>query len=427
MVNELVSFLNDSPSAFGGVKSIKEVLIENDYQELFETKAFKVKKGGKYFVTRNDTSIIAINIGKKLADPSMQICASHTDCPSFKLKPNPIIKTRYGVKLNVEPYGGILTRAYFDRPLSLAGRVIVNKKNGITSVDYVDEKPFCIIPSMAGHLNRDIENNKADVAKDLVPIVSLDEKYDFNDYLAKNLKIKKEDILGFDLYLYPLQKAYVWGKDDEFVTSNHIDNLECAFTTLMGFVNNFNDNNINVYASFDNEEVGSLTRQGADSDFFELTLRRVCEAINVDYNTITNQAMMLSCDNAHGVHPNYQELYDLNNAPELNKGVVIKFNANQSYTSDSLSSALLIKLLKDSKIAYQIYANKTGIRGGSTLGNLSNAHISLISVDIGLAQWAMHSTIETAGSKDVETMIQAISKFYSAHLSIDNKAYKWEY
>jgi len=426
MVNELVSFLNDSPSAFGAVKSIKEVLLENDYVELQENEKYKVKKGGKYFVVRNDTSVIAFNVGKKIDNPSLQICASHTDCPSFKLKPNPISKTKYGIKLNVEPYGGILTRAYFDRPLSLAGRIILNKKKGITPIDFIDEEPFCIIPSMAGHLKGDIENNKADVAKDLVPIVSLDEKYDFYDYLVSKIKVKKDDILGFDLYLYPLQKAYVWGKDKEFVTANHIDNLECAFTTLMGFVNNFNDNNINVYCSFDNEEVGSLTRQGADSDFFELTLRRICEVLNVDFNTISNKAMMLSCDNAHGVHPNYQELYDLNNAPELNKGLVIKFNANQSYTSDSLSSALLIKLLKDGKIDYQMYANKTGIRGGSTLGNLSNRHMSFISVDIGLAQWAMHSTIETAGSKDVDTMIQAVSKFYKSHLCVDNKTYRWE-
>lgn len=421
MSKELIKFLNDSPTAFGAVNSISNILNKKGYKELGKE---KIKKGGKYFITRNDSSIIAFNVGKKLENPSLQICASHTDCPSFKLKPNPIIKSEYGARLNVEVYGGILTRPWFDRPLSLAGRVMVNTKEGIKSINYIDEEPFCIIPSMAPHLNREGEDKKANVATDLVPVVSLDKDFDFNDYIAKKIKTKKNDIFGFDLYLYPLDKGYTWGKNNEFITSGHIDNLECAYTSLMGFVDNFNDENINIYASFDNEEVGSLTRQGADSDFIEIVIQRICDDLKLDYTDLLNNGILLSCDNAHGIHPNHTELYDRDNAPVLNKGVVIKYNAAQSYTTDSLSAALFMKLLKDNKLDYQVYANKTGIRGGGTLGNINSRHVSIMSVDIGLAQWAMHSPIETCGSKDVDTMIKACKCFYKAHLTCKKNTYK---
>ena len=419
MDRKIAEFLDNSVTAFGAVKSIKEELINNGYKELDG----KIIKGGKYFVTRNDSSIIAFNVGNTFNNPGLMIAASHTDCPSFKLKPNPIIKTDLGVKLNVEGYGDFLTRAWFDRPLSLAGRVMVKTEDGIKSINYCDDKPFCIIPSMAPHLARELEDKKVDLAVDMLPIVSLNKEYDFKAFLGFKLSVKKEDILGFDLYLYPVLKTYYWGENDEFITSHHIDNLECAYTTLMGFIDNFNDENINIYASFDNEEVGSLTRQGADSDFLYLTINRICDDLGLNYSELVKNGMLLSCDNAHGIHPNHPELYDKNNSCELNKGVVIKYNANQSYTSDSLSSSLLIDLMKKNNIDYQVYANKTGIRGGSTLGNLNNRHVSIMSIDIGLAQWAMHSAIETAGSKDIETMIKLVKCFYNSKLIINNNTY----
>ena len=420
MNKDILKFLDQSPTAFGAVKSIKEILIEKGYKELKD----KIEKGKKYYVVRNDSSIIAFNVGKKLKNPSLLISASHTDCPTFKLKPNPIIKSELGAKLNVESYGGLLTRAFFDRALSLAGRVMVKGKNGISSINYKDEKPFCIMPAMAPHLYRGGEDKKADVAVDMVPFVSLNKDFDFNNYLASNLKKKKEDIVGFDLYLYPLDKAYIWGENNEFITSGHIDNLECAYTTLMGFVDNFNDENINIYASFDNEEVGSLTRQGADSDFLYATINRICNDLKLNYDKLVENGMLLSCDNAHGIHPNHPELYDKDNSPVLNGGVVIKFNANQSYTSDSLSSSLLMELMRKNKVDYQLFSNKTGLRGGSTLGNLSTRHVSIMSVDIGLAQWAMHSVVETAGSKDVDTMIKLIKCFYKSHLTVKDNCYR---
>ena len=422
MEKEMIDFIYNSPTAFNAVDNIKSILKKKGYTELFEKDEYKLKKGGKYFVSRNGTSIIGFNIGKKLVKPSLHICASHTDCPSFKLKPNPIIKTKDGIKLNAEKYGGALVRPWFDRPLALAGRVMVNSNSAVEARTFIGDEPFCILASVAPHLNREIEDKKIEPAIDLVPIVSLRDDFDFNKYLSSKLKIKEKDLLGFDLYLYPFEKGYVWG-NKEFITSFHIDNLECAYTSLMGFIDNFNDNNINVFASFDNEEVGSLTRQGANSDFLENNLKRICDGLKIDYNQLIAKGIMLSCDNAHGLHPNHPELYDKDNAPVLNGGVVIKYNANQSYTSDSLSASLFKKLLSDKKIKYQVFANKTGVKGGSTLGNISNSHISLISIDIGLAQWAMHSPIETCGYEDVETMIKATSSFYKAHLDINGDKY----
>ena len=413
MINELLHFLDHSPTAFGAVASIQELLRKEGFEEL---KRQKVEKGKKYYITRNGSSVIAFKTGTDLSDPSLHITASHTDCPSMKLKPNPLIVTDEGVKLNVEKYGGMLKRGWFDRPLSLAGRVTLNENGKVYTKNFIDEEPFCIIPSMAPHLDRELEDKPIDLLKDMAPVVSLNKDFDFEAYLSSKTGQNKEDILGFDLYLYPLQKGYTWGSEKEFFTVGHIDNLECAWTSLQAFLKGNNDHNINVYVSFDNEEVGSSTIQGADSDFLELTLKKICDDLSLNYSELLDQGFLMSCDNAHGIHPNHPDLYDEHNAPKLNEGVVIKYNASQSYVTDSLSAALFKKLLNEHKVPYQVYANKTGIRGGGTLGNISNTHVSLLSVDIGLAQWAMHSPVETAGSKDVKHMIDALTCFYEAHL-----------
>lgn len=424
MVNDMLKFFDDSPTAFNVVDNIKKMLFEKGYEELFERDDYKIKKGGKYFITRNGSSIFAFNVGKKLVDPSLHITSSHTDCPTFKLKPNPIIKTKFGVKLNIARYGGALSKPWFDRPLSLAGRVFVRKKDHIEPVVYLDKKPFCIFTSMAPHLDREIETRPIIPAVDMVPLVSLNDKFEFNDYLSKNLKVKKEDICDFDLFLYPVQKAFTWGDKDEFISSFHVDNLECVYITLKSFVDTFNDNNINVFVAYDNEEIGSLSRQGAGSDFLQVNLQRISKCLNISYGQLIARGMQLSCDNAQGIHPNHPDLYDLDNCSKLNGGVVVKFNPRLLYTSDGLSSSLFKELLVKYKIPYQIYANKTGIRGGATLGNISNGHVSLISVDIGLAQWAMHSITETCGSKDVEAMLKAIKCFYKSSIKIDKHSYK---
>lgn len=418
MVKDLIKFLDESPSAFCAVSSIKKRLEEKGYQKLGKE---KIEKGKKYYLVRNDSSIIAFNVGKRLNDPSLHISASHTDSPLFKLKPQPLLKDKNSIRFNIETYGGMLLRPWFDRPLKLAGRVIVNKEDKICNCIFDGKEPLCMIPSMAPHLNRTREDGKIEVGKEMYPIITLGEDFDLDEYLSIKLHCDKEDILGFDLYVVPCEKGYVWGKDGEFFTSNHIDNLECAYTTLMGFIDNFHDDNINIFCSFDNEEVGSRTRQGADSDLLEGILSRLCKDLDLDEQRLVERGMMLSCDNAHALHPNYTDLYDVNNAPIMNQGVVIKYNASQSYTTDSLSGALLKAILKRNDIPWQVFANKTGTKGGGTLGNISTSHVSILSADIGLGQWAMHSPIETAGSKDVDYMIDLIKAFYQSHIDIDEE------
>lgn len=417
MINELIDFINESPTAFNATKTCVSMLEENGYEKLLNN---KIQKGGKYYITRNDSSVIAFNVGKSLKDPSLQIVASHGDMPALKLKPNPIHKTKNGVGLNIETYGGIMLRPWFDRPLSLAGRVVINDKDKIVSKNFIGDEAFCIIPNMAIHLNREIDNKPLNIPNDITPIVTLNEDFDFNDYLSKKLKIKKENILSFDLYLYPLQKAYTWS-NNELISSNHLDNLESVFVSLIGFVNNFNDENINVFAMFDNEEVGSLSMMGADSDFLKMVLEKISTDLKIDYYSLLRQGMMVSFDAAQAYHPNHPELYDVENAPFINKGLAVKFNANQSYTSSSLSYAIFSKLLKDHNIPYQTYSNKTGLRGGSTLGKISSRHVSILSIDIGLPILSMHSSVETGGTKDIETSIDALSIFYKSHLKIDNE------
>ena len=423
MIEELKNYLDNSRSAFNATNNLKNELLNNDYIELKEFKDYDVKRGGKYFVVRNNSSIIAFNIGKKLNEPSLHLSASHTDCPSFKLKPNSIIVDKDYVRLDTEPYGGMLNNTWFDKPLGIAGRVIIKVKDNLKEVIFDSKETFCLIPSVAPHLTRDNGETKLNAQIDMLPLVGLNKNFKLEKYLAKKLKVKESDIVANDLYLYPNMPATLWS-DGELLSSHHLDNLESAFLSFKAFLNNFNDNNINVYSSFDNEEVGSLTRQGASSDFLINNLKRICEALKIDYYKLIAKGMMLSIDNAHAKHPNHPELTDNLNAPLLNNGIVIKTNARQSYTSDSLSVSLFEQICTKAKAKYQFYANRSDIRGGSTLGNLSNEHVSLISVDIGLASLAMHSTYETVGAKDLNDMYKAVKAFYKGHLVIDDKGYK---
>lgn len=395
------------------------ILQKEGFQELKENEIYQVKKGGKYYITRNGTSILSFKIGKKIQNPSFMIAASHSDCPLFKLKPNSLIVDAHYTKLNTEVYGGALLSPWFDRPLSLAGRLVVKEDEAIHSLPFDLKKEFCIIPSLAIHMNREANTGFAlNPQIHLLPLVTSDKEFDLKEYLEKEAKLQKGTLISYDLYLYAKQEPVIWGPKKEYFSAQHIDNLECAYTTLCGFLEADNQDNIQVYACFDNEEVGSLTRQGADSDFLERNLKRVADALSLDYPSVLGNSMLLSCDNAHASHPNHPEKDDPTNHCYMNKGIVIKFNANQSYTSDGLSTGIFVSMLEKAGIPYQYYTNRSDIRGGSTLGNLSNAHVSLLSLDIGCAQLAMHSCYETAGCKDSEYMASAVKIFLSKNLQL---------
>ncbi len=418
-INELLKFMDNSPTSFQAIENIVNELKADGYLEYNESNPLKFEKGQKYFTTRNQTSIIAFNIGKKLENPSFNLVASHSDAPAYKVKPNAIIKSNGYIKLNTEGYGGMIKQAWLDRPLSLAGRVLIRENDTIVSKLIDVKEKVLMIPSVAIHLNRDSADKPLNQQIDLLPIIAQAEEFDFNEYLAKKLEVKTEDVISFDLYVYPVLEAYTF---DKFFASYHIDNLECAFTTLQGFKSTFNENSVNVYACFDNEEIGSRTRQGACSRFLFDMLDKVSKDLNFDLNTALASSLMVSADNAHAVHPNHPEKSDETNRVKMNEGIVIKYNANQSYTTDALSAALFIDCIKETEVKYQYYTNRSDMAGGGTLGYVSTAQVSIMSVDIGLAQLAMHSTLEMAGINDVEAMVKASNAFYKSHIAKVNEA-----
>lgn len=412
MLNKIIDLLEDSPTSFNAVYNIEKKLLDNDYKEI--DFSFKIEKSGKYYFKKNNSSIIAFNIGKKLDNPSLNIVSSHLDVPSFKIKPNPIIKKDGYVKLNIEAYGGMIMSTWFDRNLSIAGR-IVYEENALIKTKIVNIKEdSLIIPNLAIHLNREVNSGyKYNVKDDLLPIISTNESFDFNEYLKEKCDINA-DILSYDLYLYPYEEAKIWGSEKEFLSSFHIDDMSMAATSFYSFINNFSEDNINVFASFDNEEVGSLTKQGADSHFFYDLLKYITKDLDISYISLLENALNISADNAHALHPNHSQAHDINNRAYLNKGIVIKQSARQSYTSDAISIALFIKMLKEIDVPYQYFTNRSDMAGGSTLGNISNAHVSLDSIDIGLAQLAMHSSRELVGTKDIEYAYKVFDKFYQS-------------
>ena len=346
---------------------------------------------------------------------AFMICASHTDSPSFKLKPDFEINADGCIKLSVEGYGGMIMSSWLDRPLSISGR-IVTAKNGKIETKLVNiDRDLLVIPSLAIHMSRDINKGyEFNIRRDMCPIAS-DKNGRIEDIIAENVGVDKEEILGFDLSLYNRMQGTVLGADGEYFSAPRIDDLQCMYSTLEGFLNSESDDNVTVFAAFDNEEVGSGTKQGAKSSFLRDVLERICNNSET-YKRAVAQSFMLSCDNAHAVHPNFADKSDGTNRVYMNGGIVIKYNANQRYTTDAVSEAVVKYVCKNAGVPYQMYANRSDIPGGSTLGNLSNEKVSLNTADIGLAQLAMHSSYETAGSRDTEYMVKMIKEFYKTEI-----------
>lgn len=412
MNNQLFEFIKNSPTAFHATNNIKDDLLKNGFIELNEKSKWELKKEHKYFVTRNDSSIIAFTIPNNFNN--VQITASHLDSPTFKIKDNGELKEKIYTKLNVEKYGGMIMSSWFDRPLSIAGRVVCVEDNKIVTRLVNIDRDLLMIPNVAAHLKKD--SNEYNVQKELLPIIT-QEQDDFSliDFILDECDVAGE-VKGADLFLYNRQVGMKWGAKDEYFSAPRIDNLECTFALVQSLIDSKNQDSLNMCLMFDNEEVGSSTKQGADSTFLGDTLLRIKECFNLsnqDYLMMISKGFMVSADNAHAYHPNYGELYDLKNHPFMNKGIVIKHNANQKYTSDAVSVAVFKHLCDQSNVPYQDYHNNSNQPGGSTLGNISNTQISLNTVDIGLAQLGMHSAFETAGSKDLDHLIKAITYFYN--------------
>lgn len=423
IASSMVYFIKKSPTAFHAAANLKEILEENGYQELLEGQSWKIEPGKKYYVLRNNSSIIALNLGNNLENYSFNVAASHSDSPAFKVKENAEleIKEKY-VQLNTEGYGGMLCATWFDRPLSVAGRVIVKEDDRyVTRLVNVD-RDLVMIPNVAIHMNREVNNGYAyNKQVDMLPLFggSGCKKGDFKKLIARELDVEEKDIYGMDLYLYNRMEPSVWGAEEEFISCPQLDDLQCAYTSLQGFLKGHNDRSINVFACLDNEEVGSGTKQGADSTFLYDVLSRVNAGLGKDEEAFRRAAassFMLSCDNAHAVHPNHPEKTDVNNCVYMNEGIVVKAHAGQKYTSDAVSIAVFRGICEKAGVPLQFFANRSDVTGGSTLGNISMSHISMNSVDIGLPQLSMHSTYETAGVKDSYYMIKAAEEFFNSHI-----------
>ena len=424
---ELLTFLQKSPSVFHAINNIKEELASNGYEELLEGKRWNIFPGGKYFVTRNQSSIIAVQIGTDLDEYGFQVAASHSDCPTFKVKENAEIEVKGNyTQLNTEGYGGMLCATWFDRPLSVAGRVLVKEGNKIVTKFLNIDRDLIMIPSVAIHMNRSVNDGyKYNKQVDMLPLFggADSKKGDFKKLIAKELGVEEAAILGTDLYLYNRMAPSIWGANEEFISSQHLDDLQCGFTTLKGFLKGNNPKNINVYVCFDNEEVGSSTKQGANSTFLYDVLRRLNSALGKteeDYYRAIASSFMVSADNGHAVHPNHPEYTDVANCVYMNEGIVIKSQAEQKYTSDAVSVAIFREICDKADVPVQFFANRSDSKGGSTLGNISATKVSMNTVDVGFPQLAMHSSYETAGLKDTYYMIKAMETFFSTNISEEN-------
>lgn len=446
LTKEMLNFIEESPTAFHAAANVERLLREEGFERLDCLGRKGLAPGGRYYTVQNGSAVIAVRIPEAEAR-GFRIVASHSDSPCFKVKETPEMKLEgHYVKLNTEKYGGMILNTWLDRPLSVAGRVFVKDgTSGLPVQKLVDiKKDLLIIPNVAIHFNREVNDGvKLNPQVDLLPLFSQDQEMTLNELCAEQLGIAKEEILGSDLYVYNRDKGRIMGADDAFIGSPRLDDLQCAFSTLKGFLAAEPKEYISVYALFDNEEVGSGTKQGADSTLLEEVLDSVLEGLAgglpgedlsgkneneeggdcgerssvqrplsaLMKRAFLQNSFLLSADNGHAVHPNHPEKSDPTNRPYINGGVVLKFQGSQRYTTDGFSAAVVRDICRQHQIPVQNFANRADILGGSTLGNISTAHVSIPSADIGLAQLAMHSAFETGGVQDTAAMAELVKHF----------------
>ena len=419
-VHEFLDFVKRSPSPFHAVENLAAMLTENGFERLKETEAWRLQPGKRYFVTRNRSAIAAFELPEGDAS-HFQITASHSDSPVFKLKPGFEDANEHYVKFNVEKYGGMILSVWLDRPLSVAGRVVVKTPAGLVSRLVNLDRDTVLIPNLPIHFNRDVNSGyNFNPQTDMLPLYGEGSaKGGLKKEIAGAAQCAEGDIVSCDLFLYNRESGSVWGAGDAFFSCERIDDLECAYTSMLALTQSRAKGHINLCAVLDNEEVGSLSKQGADSTFLRDVMTRVMSALgktDSEARAAFASSFMVSADNAHALHPNHPEKYDAQNRVYMNGGVVVKFNANQKYTTDAVSAAVFAQVCERAGVPVQYFANRSDLPGGSTLGNLSNAQVSMNTVDIGLAQLAMHSVYETAGTKDPGYMTDALKEMFDTDI-----------
>lgn len=413
----LFDFIESSPTASHAVASCARRLRENGFQELRETQVWDLRPGGAYYVKRGMTAIAAFRLPEK-DFRSFLVIAPHGDSPCFKVKENAEISVegRY-TKLNAEVYGGTHLNLWFDRPLSVAGRLMLRTREGVRGVLVDVPRDLALIPSLAIHMNHEVNNGiKRNPQVDMLALFGSGEA-DFLSLVAEAAGVQKADILSHDLYLYHRRRGMVFGEKQEFLVAPRLDDLECVFSALEAFLSGANSEHVPVLCVFDNEEIGSLTRQGADSTLLSDIMQRIagcCGKTQEGFAAAVAGSFILSADNGHAVHPNYPEKTDPTNRCYLGGGVLVKNSPR--YATDAISSAVFKRLCELAKVPVQVYYNRADIAGGSTLGNILDSHVSAHTVDIGLSQLAMHSPYETGSVEDLEYMIRAMRAFYGASI-----------
>lgn len=414
-VRKMLAFIRHSPTCYQAVENVGKELEMAGYGALQEEEPWELAMGGKYYVTRNGSSLIAFQLPAGRAR-GFHMVASHSDSPCFKVKENPemAVEDIY-IKLNVEKYGGSILSTWLDRPLSVAGRVALAGGAGVRNVSI--DRDLLLIPNVAIHMNRDMNKGvEYKVQTDMLPLYTeKDGGKPFMELVAGELGVWAEDIMGSDLFLYNREEGRIFGAQEEYICSPRLDDLACVYASLQAMLHGKPEEYANLLVLFDNEEVGSTTRQGAASTFLQDTLLRIAEAFGIaggEYCRLLAESFMISADNAHAVHPNHPEKGDPTNRPYLNRGLAVKYHGGQKYTTDAVSAAVMKEICRKAGVPCQAYANHSDIVGGSTLGNISAAQVPVSTVDIGLPQLAMHSAYETAGRKDVCGMIRALKHFY---------------
>lgn len=413
--HDLLHFIGQSPSIFHAVHHIKTALIYAGFTEIREEDPWHVKQGGKYVVTRNGSALMAFTIPED-DGKAFHVTVAHGDSPTFKIKENPELKDKNYIRLNVEGYGGMMMSSWLDRPLSVAGRLFVKEKDYIIPKLVALDGTFLLIPSVAIHMDRTVNQGKSwSIQTDLLPLYGTAHcETPFMSLVANAAGVDEKQIIAHDLFLYNRTPGILWGAEKEFISSPKLDDLHSAFASFRGFTMGKKEKNISLYALFDNEEVGSGTAQGAGSTFLTNTIHRIAFALGKNYDeteAMIAKSFMISADNGHAIHPNHSEYADPINAPILNGGIVIKFNAQQRYATNGYTAAIFRNICEKANVPVQNFTNHSDNPGGSTLGNISTTKIAIPTVDIGLAQLAMHSAYETAGSYDTEYLTKAIADF----------------
>ena len=424
--NGLIDFCYDSPSAFHAVSSARKILDNSGFKFIKESDEWNLEKGQKYYFVRNDSAIMAFIVGTKpVAETGFKIVGAHTDSPGFRIKPNPEwVSKDYYLRLNTEVYGGPILSTWFDRPLSIAGRVTCRSENMFAPKEILVKikRPIAIIPNMAIHLNPKLNDGYVyDKQIDTLPFAGqVNAKFEGKNYLRGLLSVEcgidYEDILDFDLFLYEFEKGSLIGPDNEYISSGRIDNLQAVYSGINALCHTENPEATCVVACFDNEEVGSSSRMGADSTMLSDLLERITFSSGGnrhDYLRALASSFILSVDGAHACHPNLKDKEDPTTRPIVNGGPTVKQSGQRSYTSDSVTGSVFAQICKRAGVPSQTFVNRSNVRGGSTIGPISASHVSIPSVDIGVPMLAMHSIRELCGVKDNYYMLKALETFFA--------------